>query len=218
MSRSSARGRSLRAATILVALVAGPAAELSAQPGGASGDGTHIVRGGFVGFGTGDDAGCPTGSGVVGGIERRTGGRWFAGVGVDLYVATPVVCADVATIVPHDRGTVHEIAGITLLFAPRLSGRVGTAFDAGAVRVEPSLVAGAVYAPSMRGDAGRAVVPWAGAALAVQPRGWRFGFALEHGYHRVPVSHALSEDAGWRVIDEFGRWKSVVNVAVRIRR
>lgn len=218
MSRCSKAGGRRRAGFVVALIVVLAAGPVQAQAQQATSQGAHVLRAGIVGFGTGAELNCRNGSGVSAGVEVRTGGRWFAGVGADLYVATPAVCTDVGTIVPHESGTVHEFSGITLLFAPRLSGRVGTTFGLAAVRVEPSLGAGAVYAPAMWGDAGRSVVPWAGAALAVQPRGWRVGFALEHGYHRVPVSHQMSGAAGWQVVDEFGRWKPVTNVAIRLRR
>jgi hypothetical protein len=215
MGRGSTSGwRVAVPVAVMLVLTAGDAAvaQIPSQPL------THVIRAGFVGFGTGDDVNCPTGTGVAGGVELRTPGRWFAGVGADLYVATPAVCTDVAKLVPHESGTADELSGITLLFAPRLSSRVGAAFDFEGLRIEPSLGAGAVYAPAMWGGAERSLVPWAGGALSVQPHDWRVGLLLEHGYHRVPVVRQIHGSTGARVVEEFGRWKRVLNVAVTLRR
>lgn len=214
MSRYRLGARAAAASALAAALLWGAPLEAQLREG----SGSRVVRAGFVGFGTGDDVNCPTGSGLTGGIELRTRGRWFVGAGADLYVATPAVCTDIGTIVPHESGTVDEFAGITLLFAPRLSARLGAALDHGEVRFEPSVAAGAVYAPEMWGDAERTVLPWLGGALAVHPRAWRVGFLIEHGYHRIPVSHQMRGPLGWHVVDEFGRWRRVTNVAISLRR
>jgi hypothetical protein len=177
-----------------------------------------VMRGGFVGFATGDDDNCPSGAGVVAGIEQRTPGRWFAGVAGDLYVATPTVCGTASTVVPHESGTADEFAGITLLFAPRVSTRAGVHLDFGDLRFEPSVAAGALYAPELWGEAARRIVPWSGGALEVRPRSGRFGLVVEHGYHRVPVTHQIRTSGDWRVVREFGRWRPVTNLALTIRR
>jgi hypothetical protein len=177
-----------------------------------------IVRGGFVGFGTGDDLNCPTGLGVVGGAEIRTAGKVFVGLGGDLYVATPQVCTTMARVIAYDGGYADEVSGVTLLFAPRVAGRVGTAREVGGVRFEPSLVAGWIHAPQLWRDGGRRTLPFAGGALAAVPTGWRFGLVLEHGYQRVPVSHQVRVGDGWRTVHEYGMWKPVFNLGVRLTR
>jgi hypothetical protein len=177
-----------------------------------------VMRGGFVGFATGDDHDCPTGAGIVAGVEQRTPGRWFAGVAGDLYIAAPTVCGTASTVVPHESGTADEFAGITLLFAPRFSTRAGMHVDFWDLRFEPSVAAGALYAPELWGDAARRLVPWSGGALEVRPRSGRFGVVIEHGYHRVPVTHQVRTSGDWRVVREFGRWSPVTNLALTVRR
>jgi hypothetical protein len=179
---------------------------------------SHVVRGGFVGFGTGDDVNCPTGIGVVGGAELRTGGRAFVGLGADLYVATPQVCTTVGRVVSYPAGYADELGGVTLLFAPRLSARLGTHFEFDGVGFEPSAAVGLLYAPELWGNGARSMLPFAGGGLAIQPQLWRIGLLLEYGYHRVPIKHRMREDGAWRTVHEFGTWKPLLNLGVRLAR
>jgi hypothetical protein len=176
------------------------------------------LRAGVVGFSTGDDVNCPTGIGVAGGGEVRTQRRLFVGLGADLYVATPAACTSTGTVVPHESGTADEFSGITLLFAPRLTARVGGRIGFGDLRFEPSLSAGGSYAPQLWGESQRRVVPWTGGALGIRLNDSRFGLLIEHGFHRVPVSQQVRETAGWRVVNQFGRWKPATNVSLSIDR
>jgi hypothetical protein len=193
-------------------------AALAVLPFGRADAQSAQVRGGFVGFGTGDEVNCPTGMGVAGGVDVRTRGRIFAGLGADLYVATPQVCTSMSRLVPFRAGYADEFAGVTLLFAPRLSARVGAHADLGTTRVEPSFVAGLIHAPELWRDGARRVLPYAGGALAVQPVGWRFGLVLEHGYQRVPVAYRVREQDRWRTIHEYGRWKPLFSAGVAVIR
>jgi hypothetical protein len=176
------------------------------------------LGGGFVGFGTGDDVNCPMGMGVVGGAELRTGDRAFIGLGGDLYVATPQVCTTVGRVVSYPGGYADEEGGVTLLFAPRASARLGTQLEFDGIAIEPSLAAGFVYAPQLWGNGSRRILPYAGGALAIQPQAWPVGLLVEHGYHRVPIKHRMREDGAWRTIHAFGTWKPLLNFGVRITR
>jgi hypothetical protein len=175
-----------------------------------------LLRGGFVGFGTGDDINCPVGMGVAGGVEARTGGRLYAALGADLYVATPQVCTTVVRIVPYESGYADEFAGVTLLFAPRLTARFGVQLAAGTWAVEPSAAVGVVHAPELWGDGVRRALPYAGGALAVRPRGWRFGMLVEHGFQRVPITHQVREQDRWRTIHVYGTWKPLFNLGISV--
>jgi hypothetical protein len=176
------------------------------------------VRGGFVGFGTGDEVNCPVGMGVAGGVELRTTGSVYAGIGADLYVATPQVCTTASRIIAYDGGLADEFAGVTLLFAPRLSGRLGSRLEAGNTRLDASLVGGLIQAAELWGDGARRVLPYAGGAVTVKPLAWSFALLLEHGYQRVPVTHQIREQERWRMVHEYGRWKPLFNIGVSVVR
>jgi hypothetical protein len=201
--------RKLRLTVVLLsscALLAGP---LGAQDGaGEARTGGWTPHLGLVVYGTGEEVNCPYGTGLVGGVEGRTGGARYLVLAGDLYFAAPAACTLV--------GWEYD-GGVELLFAPRLSVRAGTSHLLGGYRLEPSAGVGAINSSSIWGNQEMQLNPWFGGVLVVRRLGGRRAIGAEYGWHRVVLTRAsfgLTEGRVPQQPPQVHHWKPLVNLGI----
>ncbi|MGH7470666.1 MAG: hypothetical protein ACRENP_22185 [Longimicrobiales bacterium] len=162
-------------------------------------------------YGTGDHLNCRMGTGVGGGVELRSTGRWLAAVSADLLLAAPLLCTEAETLALFRGEYVTEESGVMFVPAPRLGARLGRNFRWGQFQLEPSAAAGMLQSRSISSSGnGRQWQPWYGASIDVRPDFLRVGVRFEYGVHAAPVLY----QQGQTNVHRFDRWEPLVSFAV----
>lgn len=182
-----------------------PGGCLSAQQGDAAGPLAFSV--GALRTATGDDRCGRHATGFGLGLEARTHGTWFGGVGVDLLTSGSRDCADIARVTTFDGAEVEVHTSRTLELAPRARVRAGVALPTGWGRLEISGGAGLIR---VGGDYGAAITSWFGGFLGFRSPHLPLGVRLEYGRWEEPVRYV---DSG-AVVREFTRGQPILGLAL----